>query len=750
MLTSGEQPPAQGLRPHPALNWYGVYFRHTPCINARERRHFVAVAMLTAGLSMNATAILGSVRRANLRSLGLGAPLLLVALLAMLVLPLPPFALDVFFTFNIALSLVVVLSAVYTMRPLDFSVFPTVLLLTTLLRLALNVASTRVVLLEGHQGGDAAGKVIEAFGEFVIGGNYAVGLVVFAILVIINFVVVTKGAGRVSEVSARFTLDAMPGKQMAIDADLNAGLISQEEARRRREEVALEADFYGSMDGASKFVRGDAVAGILILFINIIGGLAVGVGQHGLDFSTALHNYTLLTIGDGLVAQIPSLLLATASAIIVTRVAGSQDMGSQVTSQVFDNPRALAVTAGVLGTLGVIPGMPNGIFLTLAAGAGALAWQVQKRHRTDEQRSLAPPPLEASGEPRELTWDDVQPVDLIGLEVGYRMIPMVDRNQGGTLLNRIKGVRKKLSQELGFLVPSVHIRDNLDLGPNAYRLTLNGVPVAESEVQPDRDLAINPGKVFGTLQGTATKDPAFGLEAVWIDTAERDHAQALGYTVVDASTVVATHLSEILQRHAHELLGHEEAQQLLNGLGRTAPKLVEDLVPKTVPLTVVLKVLKNLLAERVPIRDMRTIAESLAANAVRSQDPGVLTGLVRVALGRSIVQQLVGPLGEIPVVVLDPSLEQILHQALQSAGDDGAGFEPGLAERMQQALVETTREQEAAGQEAMLLVSATLRPWLAKFVRHSVPGMHVLSYNEIPEHRRIKVVATIGRSGKVG
>jgi flagellar biosynthesis protein FlhA len=404
----------------------------------------------------------------------------------------------------------------------------------------------------------------------------------------------------------------------------------------------------------------------------------------------------------------------------------------------------------VLGTLGVIPGMPNGIFLTLAAGAGALAWQVQKRHRTDEQRSLAPPPLEASGEPRELTWDDVQPVDLIGLEVGYRMIPMVDRNQGGTLLNRIKGVRKKLSQELGFLVPSVHIRDNLDLGPNAYRLTLNGVPVAESEVQPDRDLAINPGKVFGTLQGAATKDPAFGLEAVWIDTAERDHAQALGYTVVDASTVVATHLSEILQRHAHELLGHEEAQQLLNGLGRTAPKLVEDLVPKTVPLTVVLKVLKNLLAERVPIRDMRTIAESLAANAVRSQDPGVLTGLVRVALGRSIVQQLVGPLGEIPVVVLDPSLEQILHQALQSAGDDGAGFEPGLAERMQQALVETTREQEAAGQEAMLLVSATLRPWLAKFVRHSVPGMHVLSYNEIPEHRRIKVVATIGRSGKVG
>ena len=699
---------------------------------------------------MNATAILGNLRRTNLRTLGLGAPLLLVALLAMLVVPLPPFALDVFFTFNIALSLVIVLSAVYTMRPLDFSVFPTVLLVTTLLRLALNVASTRVVLLEGHEGGDAAGKVIEAFGEFVIGGNYAVGLVVFAILVIINFVVVTKGAGRVSEVSARFTLDAMPGKQMAIDADLNAGLINQEEARRRREEVAREADFYGSMDGASKFVRGDAVAGILILFINVIGGLAVGVGQHGLDFSTALHNYTLLTIGDGLVAQIPSLLLATASAIIVTRVTGSEDMGGQVTRQVFDNPRALSVTAGVLGTLGVIPGMPNGVFLALAAGAGALAWQVQKRHREGDVKTLVSPPADVGSEPRELTWEDVQPVDLIGLEVGYRLIPMVDRNQGGTLLNRIKGVRKKLSQELGFLVPSVHIRDNLDLGPNAYRLTLNGVPVAESEVQPDRDLAINPGKVFGALQGLATKDPAFGLEATWIDTAERDHAQALGYTVVDASTVVATHLSEILQRHAHELLGHEEAQQLLNSLTRTAPKLAEDLVPKMVPLTVVLKVLKNLLAERVPIRDMRTIAESLAANAARSQDPGVLTGLVRVALGRSIVQQLAGPLGEIPVVVLDPALEQILHQALQSSGDDGAGFEPGLAERMQLALVDTTREQEAAGREALLLVSAMMRPWLAKFVRHSVPGMHVLSYNEIPEHRRIKVVATIGRAGKIG
>jgi flagellar biosynthesis protein FlhA len=696
-----------------------------------------------------AVALFDTVKRVNLGGIGLGAPVVLVILLAMLVLPLPPFLLDVFFTFNIAISLVVILVAVYTLRPLDFSVFPTVLLITTLLRLALNVASTRVVLLEGHQGGDAAGKVIEAFGAFVIGGNYAVGLVVFAILVIINFVVVTKGAGRVSEVSARFTLDAMPGKQMAIDADLNAGIINQEEARRRREEVAREADFYGSMDGASKFVRGDAVAGILILFINIIGGLSVGVGQHGLDFNTALHNYTLLTIGDGLVAQLPSLLLSTAAAIIVTRVTGSEDMGGQVVRQVFDNPRVLGITAGVLGTLGMIPGMPNLVFLSLAGGAGAMAWSLHQQHlRVAQAAAVAPAPVDLGSEPRELSWEDVHPVDIIGLEVGYRLIPMVDRNQGGQLLNRIKGVRKKLSQELGFLVPSVHIRDNLDLGPNAYRLTLHGVAVAEADVYPDRDMAINPGRVFGALQGTPAKDPAFGLEAVWIEAGARDHAQSLGYTVVDASTVVATHLSEMLQRHSHELLGHEEAQQLVNALGKVAPKLAEDLVPKALPLTAVLKVLRNLLAERVPIRDFRTIAESLASNAVRSQDPGVLTSFVRVALGRSIVQQLTGPSGEIPVVVLDPALEQILQQTLQSSGEDGAGFEPGLAERLQQALSETTKEQEAAGHEAVLLVSAVLRPWLARFVRHSVSGMHVLSYNEIPEHRQIKVVATIGRTGR--
>jgi len=678
----------------------------------------------------------------------MGVPLVLMMLLAMVVIPMPPIALDMFFTFNIALSLVVLLVVVYTQRPLDFGVFPSLLLIATLLRLALNVASTRVVLLEGHQGGDAAGKVIEAFGSFVIGGNYAVGLVVFFILVIINFVVVTKGAGRVAEVSARFTLDAMPGKQMAIDADLNSGLINQEEARSRREEVSQEADFYGSMDGASKFVRGDAVAGILILFINILGGLGIGMLQHGLDFSTALRYYTLLTIGDGLVAQIPSLLLSTSAAIIVTRVASTQDVGSQVLSQLFANPKSLTVAAGVLGIMGVIPGMPNFAFLTLALLAGTGAWFIAKRQ---EQAQLQEVPAELEPEavapPKELTWDDVQPVDIIGLEVGYRLIPLVDRNQGGQLMDRIKGVRKKLSQELGFLIQPVHIRDNLDLSPNSYRLTLHGATVAEADIRTDRELAINPGRVFGTLQGVETKDPAFGLDAVWIEPDQRDHAQSLGYTVVDASTVVATHLSEILQSHSHELLGHEEVQQLLDVLSKTAAKLVEDLVPKTLSLGQVLRILQNLLMESVSIRDIRTIAETLAEHAVLSQDTGVLTAAVRVSLSRSIVQQLVGPTEEIPVVVLDPSLEQILQQALLSSEDGGAGFEPGLAEQMQKALVETANQREMAGEGAILLVAAPRRPWIARFVKHSVPGMQVLSYNEIPDNRQIKVVATVGKSG---
>ncbi|CAK0760261.1 flagellar biosynthesis protein FlhA [Gammaproteobacteria bacterium] len=685
----------------------------------------------------------------NLVANGLGAPLLLMGMLSMMVLPMSPFLLDIFFTFNLALSLIVLMATVYIQRPMEFAAFPTVLLVTTLLRLSLNIASTRVVLLEGHAGPGAAGQVIQAFGDFVVGGNFAVGLVVFAILIIINFVVVTKGAGRISEVSARFTLDAMPGKQMAIDADLNAGVINQDEARARRSEVMQEADFYGSMDGASKFVRGDAVAGILILFINILGGLSVGVLQHGLAVSEAGRIYTLLTVGDGLVAQIPSLLLSTAAAIMVTRVSAAQDMGQAVTSQLFRDPRALGMTAGIIGIMGMIPGMPNVAFLTLALFAGLGTWWLSRKGTTvtaaktqqaEAAAAAAAPP--APQEQRDLSWDDVVQVDLIGLEVGYRLIPLVDKTQGGQLMKRIKGVRKKLSQDLGFLIPPVHIRDNLDLSPGTYRITLLGVTEGEADIYPERDMAINPGKVYGHLPGIETKDPAFGLEAVWIEAGLRDQAQSLGYTLVDSSTVVATHLSQILQDHAHELLGREEVQQILDKLKTSFPKLVEDLVA-AVPLGITQKVLQSLLEERIPLRDMRTIAETLASSGVR--DPATLTAAVRIALGRSIIQNITGVTKELPVITLDPALEQMMQQGMQTGGDAGPMLEPGLAERVHKSLAETTSRQEALGQPAILLVSAPIRPWLSRFVRHSVPGLHVLSYHEVPEDRQIRIVAAVGR-----
>ena len=678
---------------------------------------------------------------------GLAVPLLLIVMLGMLVLPLPPFVLDLLFTFNISLSLVVILAVIYVRRPVDFAVFPTVLLGATLLRLALNVASTRVVLLEGHTGPTAAGQVIHAFGSFVIGGNYAVGVVVFMILVIINFMVVTKGAGRVSEVTARFTLDAMPGKQMAIDADLNAGIISQAEAGIRRQEIREEADFYGAMDGASKFVRGDAIAGIMIVFINIFGGLAIGMLQHGLDFSAAGRTYTLLTIGDGLVAQIPALLLSVAVAIIVTRMSRASDMSQQVAKQMLGQPKALAVSAGILGLMGLVPGMPNLAFLAMAALSGAGAWLLQKKA---EAAAAAPPaPAAPVGpqtppEARELSWDDVETVDPIGLEVGYRLIALVDKAQGGELMGRIKGVRKKLSEELGFLVPAVHIRDNLDLGPNSYRITVQGVPVGEAEVFPDRDLAINPGTVAGPVPGIAGKDPAFGLDAVWIERVRREQAQTQGYTVVDAGTVIATHLSQLLQQHAHELLGHEEVQQLLNRLQKAAPKLVDELVPKALAMSVVVKVLQSLLLERVPLRNLRVIAETMAENAPRTQDPTQLVAAVRIALGRSIVQSITGLRQELPVITLDGQLEQVLGDSMLGGGD-GPGIEPGLADRMCQALADTTRRQEAAGEPAVLLTTPKLRPWLARLLRHSVPALSVLAYNEVPENRRIRVVAAVGR-----
>jgi flagellar biosynthesis protein FlhA len=674
---------------------------------------------------------------------GVGIPVGVLALLAMVVLPLPPLVLDVLFTFNIALSLMIVIAVFSVRKPLDFAIFPTVLLVATLLRLALNVASTRVVLMHGHTGTAAAGHVIESFGEFVIGGNYAVGIVVFIILTIINFVVITKGAGRISEVSARFTLDAMPGKQMAIDADLNAGLINQDEARARRAEVRAEADFYGSMDGASKFVRGDATAGILILLINMLGGLAIGPLMHGLSLGDAARIYVLLTIGDGLVAQIPALMLATAVAVIVTRMSRDQDMGGEVARQLVADPRLLGISAVVLGLLGLIPGMPNLVFLGMAALAGFASVAIHRRQQEAAAVTPVAPPTQAPGEVKELSWDDMQPVDLIGLEVGYRLVPLVDKAQGGDLLARIRGVRLKVSQDLGFLIPAVHIRDNLDLSPNAYRIHLSGVPVGEGSVFPDREMAINPGRVFGPLQGLETRDPAFGMEAVWIDPALREHAQSLGYTVVDASTVVATHLSQLVGQHAHEILGHEEVQHLLNNLAKSAPKLVEDLVPKVLSVGVVVKVLQALLAERVPVRNLRSILEALAEHAARTQDPQVLVGHVRVALSRQIVQDIAGIAQELPVITLEPGLEQMLGNSVSSTGAS-PGLEPGLAERLQGRLSEAARRQEVAGQPAVLLVPPALRPILARFLRATVPQMHVLAWNEIPDSRRVRLVSTIG------
>jgi flagellar biosynthesis protein FlhA len=693
---------------------------------------------------MNARAILGTF--GEFARNGLGVPVLVMVVLAMMVLPLPAFLLDVFFTFNISLSIMILLAVIYVRRALEFATFPTVLLGATLLRLGLNVASTRIVLINGHTGSHAAGHVIAAFGEFVVGGNYAVGMVVFTVLVIINFVVITKGAGRISEVSARFTLDAMPGRQMAIDADLNAGIITQAEAIVRRQEVREEADFYGAMDGASKFVRGDAIAGILVVFINLFGGTIIGAAQHGMTLADAGRTYALLTIGDGLVAQIPALLLSVAVAILVTRVSRPHDMSQQIMTQVLGQPKALGVTSGILTLLGIIPGMPNMVFLGMAAICAVGAFFLSKRKAAEQVAAAVPAAaVPVHAEQRELSWDDVEAVDLIGLEVGYRLIPLVDRNQGGELMGRIKGVRKKLSEELGFLVQAVHIRDNLELGPNSYRITILGAPVGESEVFPDRELAINPGQVSGTLPGSATKDPAFGLEAIWIEKSRREQAQSQGYTVVDASSVVATHLSHLLQSHAHELLGHEEVQQLLNRLGKSVPKLVEDLVPKLLPMSVVVKVLQFLLLERVPIRNLRTICETLAEFAPKTQDPVALVAAVRVALGRSIVQNIGGLRQELPVITLDPGLEQLLQDSMASGTDAAPGFEPGLADRIQTALADSTRRQEAAGEPAVLLVAPKIRPWIARLMRHSTPSLAVLAYNEVPENRRIRVIAAVGR-----
>lgn len=687
----------------------------------------------------------------------MAGPVLIVLVLGMMVLPLPTFLLDLLFTFNIALSVMILLVAMFTRKPLDFAAFPTVLLFATLLRLSLNVASTRVVLLHGHEGPDAAGKVIEAFGHFLVGGNFAVGIIVFVILTIINFIVITKGAGRIAEVGARFTLDAMPGKQMAIDADLNAGLIGEEEARRRRAEVAQEADFFGSMDGASKFVRGDAIAGLLIMVINVIGGLIVGVAQHDLSFSESGRVYTLLTIGDGLVAQIPALVISTAAGVVVSRVSNDQDVGQQMLGQLFANPNVLFLTAAIIGIMGLIPNMPHLAFLTLAAMLGTAGWMVLKRQRAAAQATAEQPSqvaAQAQAAAAEATWEDVSMVDQLGLEVGYRLIPLVDHAQNGELLHRIRSLRKKFAQDVGFLPPVVHIRDNLELKPNDYRILLSGVEIGRGVAMPGQWLAIDPGGVSVTVKGVPTTDPAFGLPALWIDAAQRDQAQVAGYTVVDASTVVATHLNHLMHRHGASLLGRQEVQQLLDRLGRDAPKLVEDLVPKTISLTSLQKVLQGLLAEEVPIRDMRTIIDTvaehaprlsaLAANTGGHADVPELIALTRRSLGRAITQQWFPGEGELRVIGLDVKLERVLSQAMATSG----GLEPGLAETLLRETEAAVARQESQGNAPVLLVSPPLRAPLSRFLRHHLPQLGVLSNAEIPDERVVRVTALIGGSGE--
>lgn len=680
---------------------------------------------------------------------GLGIPVLVLLIMAMLVLPLPPLLLDFLFTFNIVISLVIIMIAINTRKPLEFSSFPTVLLFATMLRLGLNVASTRVILVDGHTGNDAAGKVVAAFGEFVIAGNYVVGFIIFGILMIINFIVVTKGAGRVSEVNARFTLDAMPGKQMSIDADLNAGVIDQVTAQKRRAELSQESDFFGAMDGASKFVSGDAIASILILLINLIGGLAIGVLQHDMSVSEAGKIYALLTIGDGLVAQIPALLLSLATAIIVTRVTTSESISEQAHTQLA-NPAALFISSIILAILGLVPGMPHMIFITLAVATAGLGLLVIRGEVDEEAVQVAEAQAAATSEStKDLDWDDVDQVDLIGLEIGYGLIPLVNTETGGELMSRVKGVRKKLSAELGFLVQPVRIRDDLNIDPDSYNIVLKGVVRGKGEIKVGRELAINPGQVYGELQGTPTREPAFGLEAVWIESSQRDLARTLGYTVVDASTAIATHLNKVLRENSADLLSHDEVQQLLDKLAAKSPKLVEELVPGKLSLGVVTRVLQHLLNEGVSIRDMRSITESLTEASARSTDPEQLAAYVRPKLGRMIMQSLVDESSNLSVMTLEPGLEQLLHNVLQqSQPGQPVVLEPSLAENLFNALRMGARAMEEEGHAAVLVVSPLIRSWLSKAVRFRVSDLTVLSYSEIPDDQAVKVIHTVNATNR--
>jgi len=674
----------------------------------------------------------------------LAIPAAVLMVIALLVLPLPAFMLDIFFTFNIILALLIIMVAINTSSPMDFSSFPMVILFATVLRLGLNVASTRVVLLEGHQGGDAAGKVIEAFGQFVIGGNYAVGFIVFAILMIINFIVITKGAGRISEVIARFTLDALPGKQMAIDADLNAGVIDQETAKQRREQVAQESDFFGSMDGASKFVRGDAVAAILILLINLVGGLTIGMLQHDLSFDEATRAYILLTIGDGLVATIPALVLSLATAIIVARVTTDESAPEQATKQ-LGNPLAFGLAGGTLTILGLIPGMPNAVFLSLGLSAIGLAYSLKRTGvKKLEQEARDEIVQEASKEVLDLDWDDASQVDVIGIELGYGLIPLIDESHDGKLLQRTKGIRKKLSSDFGFLLPTIRIRDNLDSAPNNYKIVLNGSSRGSGQIEMGKELAINPGQVLEEVDGIKTQDPAFGLEAVWIDEGDKEYAQAVGYTVVDPSTVIATHLNSILRANADEFMTFDIAQEMLDRIGEQSPKMLEELIPEQLPLSSFVKILQNLLAEGVPLRDMRTLLETVSEGVANTKDPEALTAMVRIRLGRLIVQEASQEQATLEVLTLDPGLEQLLSDLVRSATSiDEVALEPNLSESFFSAISQSIKQLEEAEKEAVLVVSPILRPWLAKLLRRASQEVRVLSYREVPDDQSIKIIQTI-------
>ncbi|MFJ4144125.1 flagellar biosynthesis protein FlhA [Pseudomonas sp. NPDC089734] len=673
-------------------------------------------------------------------------PVLIILILSMMILPLPTFVLDLLFTFNIALAIMVLLVSMLTEKPLDFSAFPSVLLFTTLLRLSLNVASTRVILMDGHSGPDAAGKVIEAFGEFLVGGNFAVGLALFLILVTINFMVITKGAGRIAEVGARFTLDSMPGKQMAIDADLNAGLIGEPEARKRRKEVAQEADFFGSMDGASKFVRGDAIAGLVIMGVCIIGGLAIGMLQHDMAFAEAAHTYTLLTIGDGLVAQIPGLVISIAAGVTVSRVNTEEDVGQQMMGQLFSRPKVLMLTAGVMGLLGMVPGMPNVVFLMLTALLGGLGWWFSQQEATPVENSIQSAPVKSASQSTEATWDDVQLVDTLSMRVGHRLIQLVDARQQGELVTRIKSLRKKFAQDVGFLPPVVHVRDKLELSPNTYIISLKGVEIGRGEIFPGKWLAINPGKVTGKLEGEAAVDPAFGLPAIWIESSLREHGQIYGYTVVDASTVAATHLNHLLHQHAKDMLGRGEVQKLLDKLGPDSKGLIDEVVPKMVPMTILQRVLQNLLEENVSIRDMRTILDALAEHGGAQQPPDIqeLTAVVRVALGRSIVNQLFANKPELKVIGLDFNLEQVLMQAV----GNGGSLEPSLADNLMQQTTLALKRQEMNTEPPVLVVPNKLRPVLSRFLRRRLRHLTVISLSEVPDDRTLRMINVIGGTPK--